>query len=217
MEILLNVLQGSYAYLLVFQILVITGLVLALIWLIAKKTQEAHALASPSTNVSAVPATVIKADPAQEVRIGELEAKLTALEEENKGLKTASGDARSLKEKVKYLESKLLEYEILQEEIGTLSALKLENEHLKQELMQAKDGRSAPPAFVAPAPAPAPVPAAPVRAEVPAPEMDAGALIFDAPPPSAQSETMKSGEAAAAGLENLLAQIDDIAGPPDKS
>ena len=37
-----------------------------------------------------------------------------------------------------YLESRLIEYEILQEEIGSLSQLKLENERIKQELMQMK-------------------------------------------------------------------------------
>ena len=40
---------------------------------------------------------------------------------------------KALQDKVQYLEQKLLEYEILQEEISTLSVLKLENEKLKSQ------------------------------------------------------------------------------------
>ena len=47
------------------------------------------------------------------------------------------GDHKALHDKIQYLESKLLEYEILQEEIGTLSNLKVENERLREMLVKA--------------------------------------------------------------------------------
>ena len=46
--------------------------------------------------------------------------------------------AKELQQKVGFLESKLLEYEIVQEEIANLSLLKLENEKLREEIVKLK-------------------------------------------------------------------------------
>lgn len=62
----------------------------------------------------------------------------------------ASASTHELEEKIKYLESRLLEYEIVREEISGLSSLKSENERLKNELATLKGGHNeAPPAQVA--------------------------------------------------------------------
>ena len=138
-------------------------------------------------------------------------------------MKASGNDAQALKEKVKFLESKLLEYEILQEEIGALSGLKIENEKLKKELMQkGPEGKTAAPAKpeapAKPAPVAAPPPTVPSpeplpEANTPAPPGSAG--IFDTGQP-ASAEALAEGEKAAKGLESLLAQIDDLGGPPGK-
>jgi len=206
MEIFLRLIQGTYAYLLVFQILVVTGLVLALISLVVRRTREAHALASPesASNQNYVQTVVV-----DDGRVKDLEAKLGLLEDENSKLKASGGDTKSLKEKVKYLESKLLEYEILQEEIGTLSALKVENEQLKQQLVQAERApklKATPQAPIVEPDAMTAVPPMTVFFDGPAPDIAGGA------PATAKED----GEAAASGLENLLAQIDNLAGPGDK-
>lgn len=129
MEIFLNhVLQGAYAYVVVGLILVVSALSLLLIGLIIERTKEMASLVTEQ----AVPVPMKAAEPEEP----EWKTKFAALEAENESLKKSEKEKISLLEKVKYLESKLLEYEILQEEIGTLSTLKLENERLKSGLMQ---------------------------------------------------------------------------------
>ena len=124
MHIFLNVLQGAYAYVTLFLILVVSFLLLTLIWLIAKRAKEAI---EPSVDVVALPTSI---------ELEALKGELTTLSEENGRLKGSSQELVKSNDKIKYLESKLLEYEILQEEIGSLSSLKVENEHLKAVLMQ---------------------------------------------------------------------------------
>jgi len=209
MEIFLRLVQGSYAYLLVFQILVVTGLVLALIGLVVRRTREAHAPRNADGTAMA-PQTIVVTAPnaADEAKIVELESKLKIAEEEVKQLKSSTGDVKTMKEKIKYLESKLLEYEILQEEIGTLSALKVENEQLKQQIQANKTAPKQRPLereILVEPDAPTAVPAMTV--------------FFDAPAtadPATAGSAQESGEAAATGLENLLQQIDSLGSPADK-
>lgn len=63
-----------------------------------------------------------------------LEQKIKDLSHENENLRLLSSESQSLKEKVKFLESKVIEYEIIQEEMSILPMLKAENERLKKEL-----------------------------------------------------------------------------------
>ena len=64
MEIFLKIIQGSYAYLLIFQILVVSMLFLALVWLVIRRTQEAAAMASaPSFTPAPVDAVQMAAPP----------------------------------------------------------------------------------------------------------------------------------------------------------
>jgi hypothetical protein len=80
----------------------------------------------------------------------------------------AAVDTSALDNKIKDLEARLAEYEIISEDIADLSRYKEENEQLKTEITGLKQ---APPAAAAPAaPTPAaPTPAAPVAEAAPAP------------------------------------------------
>jgi hypothetical protein len=156
-------------------------------------------------------------------------------------LKALAAEAQDLKEKVKYLESKLLEYEILQEEIGTLTALKLENEHLKQELghFQQQPQMAAPtvavavepPAPVVPEPPhprlePEPTMAVAPEAAPPEPNVEAtlaelgqipGASVVMTPAePTPEPPAPAPAEDATSGLEGLLKQIDELTAIPPK-
>jgi hypothetical protein len=71
-------------------------------------------------------------------------------------LQTARAETDELKHKIEYLEGKLLEYEIVQEEIASLSSLKVENEKLREEIVQMQRARPAPKPVSEPEPAPAP-------------------------------------------------------------
>lgn len=212
MEIFIKILQGPYAYLLIFQILVVSGLLLGLLWLLVQRTREAHEEVAGQTSVVA---NAVAAPPPAELAV--LQARIVELEAENTLLKNAQTDTQDLKDKVKYLESKLLEYEILQEEIGTLTALKLENEHLKQELSHLqikKDAAAAAAAVPAVASVAATNPVATPSAPTfpPAPETSHPMVIMTAPEPAppAPGGELPSAEENTAGLEGLLKQIDEL-------
>jgi hypothetical protein len=217
MEIFVHLLQGSYAYFLIFQILLISALFLVLIGLIVHRTKEAalwegQPAESPTASLPLPATTTSEGATAATAPEGGAEAPAAetgASPEENK----------ALAEKVRFLESKLLEYEILQEEIGTLSALKLENEHLRKKL-----GSPAPPKKEASEPPlPTIIPAEPSSA----PELgldsttDAKiepafdetldkALIFDGPKPPAEPLEPTAPTEPSANLESLLEQIDEL-------
>lgn len=59
-------------------------------------------------------------------------------------LHNARAESDELRSKLEYLEGKLLEYEIVQEEIANLSALKMENEKLREEVVQMQRGGKRP-------------------------------------------------------------------------
>jgi len=133
MDILIEALHGLPLYLLIFQVLVIAFLCFCLIALIVQRLREKlegvdHAVETPLETEAHEHPFVL--EQVQE----ELRAKVAALEEENKRLRTLPEERNELYEKVRHLESKLGEYEIVQEEIGTISDLKSENERLKKEL-----------------------------------------------------------------------------------
>lgn len=112
-----------------------------------------------------------------ETQVQSLKKELSSREEELKALK-ASGtgqgtteEAAKLSSRLKELESKLAEYEILEDDIADLSLYKEENSRLRTELDKLKGGASAPtsaaeaaaPAQAAPIAEAAPVAAAPVE------------------------------------------------------
>lgn len=232
MDFFLSILQGPYAYLLIFQIVIVASLVLSLIWLIARRTREAY-VSGGTMAVAPLVAPSVSSVLSEDTlaRIAELEGKLAALNEENFQLKGAAGDGKTLREKVKYLESKLLEYEILQEEIGTLGALKRENETLKSQLMHpgAAPTSSLGPVITATKPvvssSPAPEPAVPeavvpdLPSEPTLEDLDvaslaqATAIVFSpeqAAPTPEHEKAMEEGSEAADGLEDLLSEIDKL-------
>lgn len=238
MELVLRVIQGAYAYLLIFLILVVSGLFLALLWLVVRRTKEAgQAAADLLANSQLAPAGTITA-PVQAVLGGITKEEWDGLNEENNKLKGkievlendlratagSSDRAKELNDKVQYLESKLLEYEILQEEIGTLSALKVENEQLKQRLVAsgislsdsgaglnpgpatdtlAASGPSI--ASTAPTPSPSPMEAAPLAVHIPPTEAPV-------PPVATESSLPIDGN-----LDALLAEIDKLTTQNDKN
>lgn len=129
----LELLQGSYAYLLIFQIVIVTMLLLSLLWLIARRLRE-PAVPDP---VSTVPdESILRLSREQATKIQALESQISELEKGGATLVQAGEKSKALQDKVTYLEQKLLEYEILQEEISTLSLLKVENEKLKAQVVQ---------------------------------------------------------------------------------
>lgn len=229
MEIFSHILQGSYAYVLIAQVLVVAGLLLALLWLIVQRTKSGVGVdeAVAAAGVSKVIETVVQTGGPE---FEALKRRCVQLEEELAHTQKMRAEYESLQQKVKFLESKLLEYEILQEEIGTLSALKVENEKLKKELvtLQAEIDKqsaqkeaaqremaaaNAPPAAPVSAsePTPAPVadpsiaaPAAQTADPIPEPASAAASPETPAAAPSAESKA----------LDGLLAEIDAIASAP---
>jgi len=133
-------LQGGLGYLLIAEIVIVTGLVLTLIALILKRIrfpQEALNLAAETK-----PSEMIDATKTPEYL--ELLAKLQSIEGEKAQAMATPGSSEEvapLKEKLAYLENKLLEYEIVQEEIGALGELKAENEKLRAELVGLKNAQ----------------------------------------------------------------------------
>ncbi|NBT57827.1 hypothetical protein EBT16_03485 [bacterium] len=65
-------------------------------------------------------------------KINQLESDKKKMDED----KAANPDVEQMRKTIAYLENKLLEYEIVQEEISTLGELKVENEKLKRDLNQ---------------------------------------------------------------------------------
>lgn len=167
-------LHGSYAYLLIFQILLVTALFLSFLWLVAQRIRRsAGSLIALSTENAALTPPKTAGEMSE---LNELKGRLSALQAENDKHRAASDENKSLREKIRYLESKLLEYEILQEEIGTLSALKLENEKLKEEIVHLKPSvlksrLSAPRTVVEAAPPVPEVSSAPVETTEPSAEL----------------------------------------------
>ncbi len=217
MELFAKVLQGPYAYLLILQVLIVAGLLLSLIYLIMLRMRQPLA-AEAVAAVTAAPQVVARtpsmdSGPVQAVAASAADAQqLVAERDRARGLEQ---EAASMRDKVRYLESKLLEYEILQEEIGALSALKLENEKMRQELLTIKQSpASAPPPT--PAPAVAETPAAPPPEAPPA----GGSVlesILETPAPAPTTTigiAVEDDEATRSALDGLLQQIDSITSEP---
>lgn len=275
MEIFLNVLQGAYAYLLIFQILVVSLLFLVLCWLVIKRTKEAALMppgplpfnaseranpmladtatafqtlaaesaaglgtptAVPTATTAAFTADSVSANPSLTAQptgavtptvqgqvpsaaftsselSRDLEQKLSQLELEKLQNKQVIEESKGLQDKVKFLESKLLEYEILQEEIGALSALKHENEQLKRKLVEsglpvpmssaAREILAKDPAIDGPEViSPVETPAEPLAALPHAPAAEPSAVV-----PETQEV---SGDASIENLEKLLDKIDEL-------
>lgn len=235
MEVIYGAIHGAYAYLLIFQILVVTALFLTLLWLIVKRTRDgalyAGAEAFDSTQMTATlgapaAAAAYAANAAQaaageatSANAAEQPAASAASAVDHEKLRKSEEDNNALAEKVKFLESKLLEYEILQEEIGALGALKTENERLKQRLVALEQGGGAVPAAPsAEAATSEPDGQSPQQlAEQLASAFDTKALFTAEAAPSAPAPaetpatTAESAPAKkAANLDDLLSQIDSL-------
>jgi len=202
MEVLLRVMQGSYAYLLIFQVLIVSGLILAFIWLVFRRMKELPGETSEQV------APVVHSEEVEALR-----SQLSALNAESEKLKKELAAKQDIDGKVKFLEAKLLEYEILQEEISSLSRLKLENEKLREKLVTLEGGSAIP------APSQTDQPpnhqAPPPPSELKSPESPGGNLFSELAASSPQNTEKPS--ANTTELEDLLRQIDTLtATPPSK-
>lgn len=209
MDQISSLLQGGYAYLLIFQIVVVSSLFLLLIGMVLKrmKTEVGQIAAMP--DIGAGTPTAAAANVAE---LEELKAKYAVLEEEmKKGGGTASPDTTAMQEKIKFLESKLLEYEILQEEIGSLSTLKNENEKLKKDLLSIQSATNqistqevpAEPKMVVPTDAPPATPEVVASAPAEPPGTDNPPTT---PPPPADEAKPSTDQ----NLDGLLKEIDAL-------
>lgn len=225
MEALYLLLQGSYGYLLIFQILVVTSLFVAFLWMMAQRTKsENYSFAAPAEGPTVTSVSAVTPSEYQQ-----LKEKCLKLEEENTKMLSLKEEYEGLLQKTKFLESKLLEYEILQEEIGTLGSLKVENETLKGELQTLQReiaGSKGKQAYIPPAvPAAAAAAPAPEVAVPPIPNMDFSmgtppappTVSLEAAPPPPPAAEVPSEPAADStlpppdnGLDGLLKQIDSL-------
>lgn len=143
----------------------------------------------------------------------------------------AGGDDKALaemKEKIARLESRLSEYEVIEDDLANLKKYQQENKQLKAQLDALNAGgapAAAPapaaaatppapaptPAAAAPAPAPAPVAAAPAPAAEPAPAPAAAAP--EASPLAAAEETAAQAQAAQS-FEGLVDKVEESLTPP---
>lgn len=191
-------LPGSYAYLLVFQIVIVTVLLLFLLWLIARRLREVPA---PEPAGVAVPdESMIRLSREQATKIEALENQVAELDKGGATLVQAAEKNKALEDKVRYLEQKLLEYEILQEEISSLSLLKVENEKLKAQVLSL-GGSPVPSRAAAPAPG------------APAPEKQSPLSVSLDPPGLKPFEDTPAEKAANLGqddIDGLIAKIDNL-------
>ncbi len=238
MEIFQDVLRGFYPFLLIFQILIVSGLVLTLIWFVIQRAKESSqaataegnagakvsaqgdsaAVGTPQTAGNALGEPILDSAP---TALGEpilpfetpaaesaptvqetvpvasgrsssgesVPANLSGITEELAAkealLKSANEEGTQLKDKIRYLESRLMEYEIVQEEISALSTLRVENEKLKEDLLKFQGGRK---------------PDAPTAAST--------------PPSAAETSHSAEAEGTTQGqIESLLSKIDGLTPP----
>ncbi|MBX3023225.1 MAG: hypothetical protein KF799_16240 [Bdellovibrionales bacterium] len=139
------------------------------------------------------PAGVAEVD----AQVQSLKKDLASREEEIAQLKAAGPskageDATALSTRIKELEAKLAEYEILEDDIADLSLYKEENTRLRAELEKVKGGAVAAPAAATPDAAPA------VVAEVPTPEPQTGEAIVAEFAQAVSSEPAAQPESVAA-------------------
>jgi cell division septum initiation protein DivIVA len=100
-------------------------------------------------------------------------------------------DTSALKKQIEFLEGKLLEYQIIQDEIASLSTLKQENEKLRQEIMGLQRT-----ATTAPTAAPTPPASAPLE---------------EGPGPTSFSSPQDPSEVSAKNqIDSLIQKIDEL-------
>jgi len=124
MESVSSPLQGGLGYLLIAEILIVTGLTWALIGLLLKKIRYPQ-IQSDEVGVE------------NNEKFLQLMKRVEELETEKQMLQaqfSANGESEKLQKTISFLENKLLSYEIVQEEISVLGELKAENENLRNEL-----------------------------------------------------------------------------------
>lgn len=134
-------LQGPLGYLLVGEIVGVVSLSWVWVGMFLRRLRAAPE--DSSMPVFEVPREPLRVEDHPEYqsllkKVGELEAQLQAKVEPQPASEPAAGEVEKLQKTISYLENKLLEYEIVQEEIATLGELKKENEKLKADLLELK-------------------------------------------------------------------------------
>lgn len=134
-------LQGPLGYLLVGEIVGVVSLSWVCVGMFLRKLRATPE--APLMPVQEVPNEPFRIEDHPEYqsllkKVGELEAQLQVKVEPQPASEPAVGEVEKLQKTISYLENKLLEYEIVQEEIATLGELKKENEKLKTDLLELK-------------------------------------------------------------------------------
>lgn len=102
----------------------------------------------------------------------------------------AGGNSSGLEARIKELEARLAEYDIISEDIADLSRFKEENEKLKKQIAQMGAQPEAVPVVAAVAPAPTPVAAPPPPVEPPAAELTPVPPVAAAPEPTPEASAI---------------------------
>lgn len=189
------------------------------------KPQESGAggaAAAPSSAVSAasgasaevmVQLEKLKADmAAKEQRIAELNTQLS--QAVGQGAKEIKTDTNGLETRIKELEARLAEYDIISEDIADLSRYKDENEKIKQELATLKGGAPAAPAAAPAAPPPVSAPAAPPVSAAPTAAPPAAPEVDPAVSTAIDDDLMKEFAAAVEGQKAAATPPAGAAPPP---
>lgn len=157
-------------------------------------TKSGDGATAPSTLAAIQPGAAPNAEAA--VQLEKMKAEVVAREKKIAELNTqlsqavsqattdaGKGDSAALESRIKELEARLAEYDIISEDIADLSRYKEENERLKADLA----GKANIPVSPAPAPAPAPT-SAPAAAPVAAPVVEPAPATAASPAPETASE-----------------------------
>lgn len=156
-------------------------------------------------------------------KISELEAEIASLKEQLANAPAAGGggadqaELDAVKKERDELKERLMEYEIIEEDLANLKRLQQENEQLKNQLAGAGGAAPAPAAEAAPAPAPEPAPepepeAAPAPEPEPTPEPEPEPVAAAPEPepapaeeaPAEANEEQKSAEELLSEFEKML-------------
>lgn len=130
-------LQGTLGYLLVSEILVVLGLSWLLIGMMLRRVRYGTKEVLSATDSPKEPLKIEDQPEYQALVEKNRLLELKVAEQLNQAPQVPE-DYEKLKSTIQFLEKKLLEYEIVQEEISTLGDLKVENEKLRTELQTLK-------------------------------------------------------------------------------
>jgi len=129
--------QGLLGYFLLLEVFAVVGLSWVVIAMMIRRIRYAvpESVVPESQNQLAK----IEEHPEYRALMAQNQLLQSQLKEKSNSETKSPDDVEKLKSTIQFLEKKLLEYEIVQEEISTLGDLKVENEKLKSEIQALKN------------------------------------------------------------------------------